>query len=100
MVAFLGKGTFGARWQFTAKSPEDIGIGAWGGEVWSGQLEETGGQRGPEKKSPLPQGLDSLQDGAGWSHWQNEKNAKNFKTSERPCFPEPKVGLEDCPCHF
>ena len=55
-------------WGFTAKTPEGIGIGAQGGEVWSGQLEEMGGQRGPEKKSPLPQGLDSLQDGTGWSH--------------------------------
>ena len=25
---------------------EDIGIGAQGGEVWSGQLEEMGGQEG------------------------------------------------------
>lgn len=59
---------WGGRCRFTAKSPEDIGIGAWGGEVWSGQLEETGGQRDPEKKSPLLRGLKSLQDGAGWSH--------------------------------
>lgn len=56
------------RRRFTAKSPEDIGMGAQGGEVWSGQLEEMGGQKGPKKKSPLLQGLDSLQDGAGWSH--------------------------------
>ena len=44
-MAFLGKGKL-VGWGFTAKTPEDIGIGAQGGEVWSGQLEEMGGQEG------------------------------------------------------